>query len=246
MSYAKYKDLGSKNDTKPVSSKKRPSISENYKPRQQSTNSQMASTPANRSQLGLQSGQTMMGAPQMMSSPQQQMSQPMMMGSPQPMMTQPMTQPMMMGSPQPVMNHQPVQPMMVPQQPIPQQPIPQQPIPQQPIPQQQLVSGTGGSYKISSDADKNNLIASNKLAVVYVWGTFCGPCKQIAPVYEELANKHNNPGSVILAKEDVALKITPNIRGVPTFQFFLNGKLVDQIVGADTVSLSNKIVQYSN
>lgn len=170
MSYAKYKDLGSKNDTKPAPSQKRPSISENYKPRQEAMHNQIPQHSQHNAQ--------------------HQMGQPMM--------------------------------------------------------QPQHMMGGGGSYKISNDADKNNLIASNKLAVVYVWGTFCGPCKQIAPLYEELANKYNSPGNVILAKEDVALKISPNIRGVPTFQFFLNGKLVDQVVGADTVSLTNKIIQYSN
>jgi len=206
MSYAKYKDLGSKNDTKPAPSQKRPSISENYKPRQQAMHNQIP-------QHSQHNAQHQMGQPMMQ--PQQQMGQPML---------QPQQQPIM----------QPPQHMGVSQQ------------MGQPMMQPQHMMGGGGSYKISNDADKNNLIASNKLAVVYVWGTFCGPCKQIAPLYEELANKYNTPGNVILAKEDVALKISPNIRGVPTFQFFLNGKLVDQVVGADTVSLTNKIIQYSN
>ena len=122
----------------------------------------------------------------------------------------------------------------------------QQPPSQQPaIPREQTHIEQPGSYKIQNINDKNNLINSTKLLVVYIWGDFCGPCKQIAPVYETLANKYNSAGNIVLSKEDVKLQITPSVRGVPTFHFYLNSNLVDTIIGADTVSLQNKIIEYT-
>jgi len=103
-----------------------------------------------------------------------------------------------------------------------------------------------GSYKIKDVNDKQGLLSSTELVIVYIWGTFCGPCKTIAPQYEELANKYNIPGKIRLAKEDVSLGLTPNIRGVPTFMFIKQGNVIDQIVGADMISLTNKIQQYSS
>ena len=101
-----------------------------------------------------------------------------------------------------------------------------------------------GSYLIQNINDKKQLINSNKLVIVYIWGDFCGPCKHIAPRYEELSNKYNDGGNVILAKENVNLQLSSNVRGVPTFHFYLNSELVDQMIGADISSLETSIVNY--
>ena len=101
------------------------------------------------------------------------------------------------------------------------------------------------SYEIKSMNDKNVLIENIDLVVIDIWGTFCGPCKQIAPRYEELAKKYNDKGKIILAKEEVNLGLSPDIKGVPTFHFYKNGNLVDRVIGADIVSVENKIMQYA-
>lgn len=115
----------------------------------------------------------------------------------------------------------------------------------QPMTINSMSTPPSGSYLIQNINDKNNLINSNKLAVVYIWGDFCGPCKIIAPSYEDLSNKYNDTGNVILAKENVNLQLSSNVRGVPTFHFYLNSKLVDQIIGADLSSLEANIIKYS-
>ena len=72
------------------------------------------------------------------------------------------------------------------------------------------------------------------VAVVDLWATWCGPCRMIAPMLEELAGEF--AGRVKVAKLDVdsnpAVSQRFNVRSIPTLLFFKDGKLVDQVVGA--------------
>jgi thioredoxin 1 len=72
------------------------------------------------------------------------------------------------------------------------------------------------------------------LALVDFWATWCGPCRMIAPIVEELAEQYE--GKVKVAKLDVDANIQTatryNVRSIPMLLFFKDGKLVDQIVGA--------------
>jgi thioredoxin 1 len=72
------------------------------------------------------------------------------------------------------------------------------------------------------------------LAIVDFWAAWCGPCRMIAPIVEELAEQYE--GKVKVAKLDVDANIQTatryNVRSIPMLLFFKDGKLVDQIVGA--------------
>jgi thioredoxin 1 len=72
------------------------------------------------------------------------------------------------------------------------------------------------------------------LTVVDFWATWCGPCRMIAPILEQLSTEY--AGSVKVAKLDVDANIKTgsrfNVRSIPTLLFFKGGKVVDQIVGA--------------
>jgi len=72
------------------------------------------------------------------------------------------------------------------------------------------------------------------LAVVDFWATWCGPCRMIAPILDQLADEYD--GKVKVAKVDVDSNIQTatrfNVRSIPMLLFFKNGKVVDQIVGA--------------
>ena len=63
---------------------------------------------------------------------------------------------------------------------------------------------------------------------------WCGPCKRMAPIVEDLANKYD--GQVIVGKVDVddsvELSTQFGIRNIPTILFFKNGEVVDKVVGA--------------
>ena len=87
---------------------------------------------------------------------------------------------------------------------------------------------------VTVDTFEKVVIQSSDLIMVDFWATWCGPCKIVAPVVEELAQEY--AGKVNFAKvntdenPDIASRF--NIRGIPTLIFFKDGKVLDQIVGA--------------
>src|SRR5918999_1120542 len=72
------------------------------------------------------------------------------------------------------------------------------------------------------------------LVVVDFWATWCGPCRMIAPILDQLASEYT--GKAKVAKVDVdtnqqtAMRF--NVRSIPSILFFKDGKLVDTVVGA--------------
>ncbi|HMG05426.1 MAG TPA: thioredoxin [Chthoniobacterales bacterium] len=69
--------------------------------------------------------------------------------------------------------------------------------------------------------------------VVDFWAPWCGPCKMIAPLLDEIAKEHGDRFRVakVNIDDDPALQQRFEIRGVPTLLFFSGGKLREQIVG---------------
>lgn len=83
----------------------------------------------------------------------------------------------------------------------------------------------------------------DKTIVIDFWAEWCGPCKAMAPVFEELSKELKN---VTFAKvnvdnnQEIASKF--NVMGIPTFIILKNGKEVDRIVGSNPKSvLKSKI-----
>lgn len=70
--------------------------------------------------------------------------------------------------------------------------------------------------------------------VVDLWATWCGPCRQIAPIVSELAEEFD--GKLVVGKcdveenDDIAMEF--GVRNIPTILFFKSGQLVDKFVGA--------------
>ena len=77
------------------------------------------------------------------------------------------------------------------------------------------------------------VLNSNIPVVVDFWAPWCGPCKMIAPVLNEIAQEIGDRFRVakVNIDDDPALQQRFNIRGVPALLFFSNGELRDQIVG---------------
>jgi thioredoxin 1 len=89
--------------------------------------------------------------------------------------------------------------------------------------------------KVVTDGDfDQQILQSDVPALVDFWAAWCGPCRTVGPVVEELAGEY--AGKVKVAKLNVdENKQTPTkygIRGIPTLILFKGGQVVDQIVGA--------------
>lgn len=85
--------------------------------------------------------------------------------------------------------------------------------------------------------DKNfssEVLNSNLPVLVDFWATWCGPCRSISPIIEELAKEFE--GKVKVTKlnvdENPATPSQYGVRGIPTLILFKEGKILDQIIGA--------------
>ncbi len=74
------------------------------------------------------------------------------------------------------------------------------------------------------------------VSLVDFWAPWCGPCRMIAPVIEELAEDFDGKAKVckVNTDEEQEIAVKFGIRSIPTIMFFKDGELVDQIVGAQS------------
>jgi thioredoxin 1 len=103
----------------------------------------------------------------------------------------------------------------------------------------------GSNLKTITDETFSTEVLSSKLPVVVdFWAEWCGPCKMLTPIVEELSSDYN--GKVTIAKLDIdsnpQIAAKYNINSIPTLLFFKNGTVVDQHTGLlAKAPLKNKI-----
>lgn len=90
-----------------------------------------------------------------------------------------------------------------------------------------------GIFEVSDATFEQEVLKSTQPVLVDFWASWCGPCKAIAPIVDELATKY--AGQLKVAKVNVDQNsATPSrygVRGIPALLFFKDGKVADQIVG---------------
>jgi thioredoxin 1 len=86
-----------------------------------------------------------------------------------------------------------------------------------------------------TDANFDELVAkSNKPVLLDFWAEWCGPCRMVGPVVEELANDYGDTAVIGKVNVDTEANISAmfGIRNIPTILFFKGGEVVDKQVGA--------------
>src|SRR5512137_2249980 len=81
---------------------------------------------------------------------------------------------------------------------------------------------------------EQKVLKSATPVVVDFWAPWCGPCRMVAPILDELSTEYGD--KVVIAKvntdEDAQYAIKYGVQGIPTMLFVKNGQLVDHMVGA--------------
>lgn len=101
------------------------------------------------------------------------------------------------------------------------------------------------AFEITDTNFQESVIERDGLTVIDFWAEWCGPCRMISPIVEELS--HEYEGKVFVGKVDVdnnpEISMKYGIRSIPTILFLRNGEVVDKHVGATTKQVLAKKIE---
>ena len=88
--------------------------------------------------------------------------------------------------------------------------------------------------KVASNTNFEELLQSSKLVIVDFWATWCGPCRMLSPVLDQVEAEMASEIEVVKVNVDDADEVAAQYRimSIPTLLFFKNGQIVDKTVGA--------------
>jgi thioredoxin 1 len=106
----------------------------------------------------------------------------------------------------------------------------------------------GAAIEVTDSNFASSIEGSKGLAIVDFWAAWCGPCRLVGPIIEQIAGEYAEKG-VTVGKLDVDSNPRTtarfNVRSIPSILFFMDGALVDTVVGAvPKAHLEQKIAQF--
>lgn len=87
---------------------------------------------------------------------------------------------------------------------------------------------------ITDDNFQEMITSSDKLILVDFWAEWCGPCRQVAPILDEIAAEHGDKLKIVKLNtdEESALAIQYGVQSIPTLHVFKGGQVVKTVIGA--------------
>ena len=103
------------------------------------------------------------------------------------------------------------------------------------------------ALQVTDASFKQDVLESEILVLVDFWAPWCGPCRMVAPVVDEIAQQYDGQVKVVKLNTDENPQVASQygIRSIPTLMIFKGGQRVDMVVGAvPKTTLSNTIEKY--
>jgi thioredoxin len=96
------------------------------------------------------------------------------------------------------------------------------------------VSQVGATKAVTDATFEVEVLKSGKPVIVDYWAEWCGPCRQVAPVLEEIASEYGEKIDIVKLNVDENPEVTQRygIMNIPTMSVFKDGQVVKEIVGA--------------
>jgi len=92
----------------------------------------------------------------------------------------------------------------------------------------------GKALEFTDDSFENDVLKADKPVLVDFWAEWCGPCRMVGPIVEEMAGEYEGKAKIgkVNVDENAEIATKYGIRSIPSLLIFKNGEVVDQIVGA--------------